>query len=229
MSAFNLKASRAFKSRGTSLFRLQPGRKPAVLLVESKFTDSLAKQIAESGHVVLTLAPRDSPGENDHRPLLGNWQTNERADQIGLNLPAMRAHDILRGVDLLSARSDVDRGSIRAAAQGVPGIWLLLAAATDLRITKIWLDKTPYSLPEALQNTINTDLFDAVIPGFLLHWDLDDLMKAMGNRAVLWTDPTTWMRRVVWLGPRFQYRYVLGDMTDLAEAQNNQYIAELLK
>jgi cephalosporin-C deacetylase-like acetyl esterase len=208
---------------------LSPGRKPAVLFVESKLADSLAERIAETGHVVLTLEVRDSRSENDHRPFLGNWQTNERADQIGRNLPAMRAHDILRGVDLLAARDDVDPGSIRAAAQGVPGIWLLLAAATDPRISKIWLDKTPYSLREALENTINTDLYDAVIPGFLLHWDLDDLMTAIGHRPVLWTDPTNWMRRVVWLGPRFQYRYVLGDMTDLADAQNEQYAAELMR
>ena len=36
---------------------------------------------------------------------------------------------------------------------------------------------------------MNTDLFDAVVPGFALHWDLRDLTQAMGNRPVLWTDP----------------------------------------
>ena len=58
---------------------------------------------------------------------------------------------------------------------------------------------------------MNTDLSDAVIPGFLLHWDLEDLTKAMGDRPVLWTDPTNWMGRVVALGARYRYRYVLGD------------------
>ena len=67
-------------------------------------------------------------------------------DQIGRNLPAMRAHDILRGVDLLAAREDVDPASIRAVARGVKGIWLLLAAAVDSRIERVWLDRTPYSL-----------------------------------------------------------------------------------
>ena len=47
-------------------------------------------------------------------------------------------------------------------------------------------------------------------------------------RQVLWTDPTNWMRRVVALGPPFQYRYVLGDTTDLADAQDDGYIRELL-
>ena len=71
---------------------------------------------------------------------------NTRADQIGVSLPARRAHDILRGIDLLCSRKDVDPGSIRAAGQGVKGIWLLLAAAADPRIRKLWLDRTPYSL-----------------------------------------------------------------------------------
>src|SRR5437016_6109786 len=118
------------------------GRKPAVLLVADKMssywipsTAAVAERIAKTGRVVLELEPRDSPGEGD-RPYVGNWLTNARANRIGRNLPAMRAHDILRGLDLLAARDDVDAASIRAAARGVKGIWLLLAAAMDTRIVK---------------------------------------------------------------------------------------------
>jgi hypothetical protein len=65
---------------------------------------------------------------------------------------------------------------------------------------------------------MNTDLFAAVIPGFALQWDLRDLTQAMGNRPVLWTDPKNWTRRTVPLGPFFQYRYAVGDTTDLSDA-----------
>jgi hypothetical protein len=111
----------------------------------------------------------------------------------------------------------------------VKGVWLLLAAAVDTRINKVWLDRTPHSLRSALEGTINTDLFDAVVPQFVLHWDLQDLVRAMGDRPVLWTDPTNWMKRTVSLGPRYQYRYVLGDTTDLAEEQNNAFMGEFLR
>ena len=210
------------------------GKKPAVLLVADKTsgywipsTAVLAERIAKTGRVVLELEPRDSPGEGN-RPFVGNWLTNSRANQIGRNLPAMRAHDILRGVDLLAARSDVDPTSIRAAARGVKGIWLLLAAAVDTRIGKVWLDRTPYSLRTALENSMNTDLFDAVIPGFALHWDLNDLTKAMKDRPVLWTDPANWMGRPVPLGPKFRYRYTLGDTTDLHDEQDEAFVKELI-
>jgi len=212
------------------------GRKMGVLLVaddgpyfQAATTDSLATRMAKKGRVVLALEPRDSPGEDTHAPFVGNWITNSRANQIGLNLPAMRAHDILRGIDLLSARKDVDPASKHCAARGVKGIWLLLAAASDARIGKVWLDRCPYSLRAALENTLNTDLFDAVIPGFALHWDLDDLTKAMGNRPVMWTDPVNWMNRIVNLRGAYQYRYVLGDTTDLADAQDDAFIDEFLK
>ena len=160
---------------------------------------------------------------------MGNWLTNARANQIGRNLPAMRAHDILRGIDLLAARSDVDPTSIRAAARGVKGIWLLLAAAVDTRIGRIWLDRTPYSLRAALENSVNTDLFEVAIPGFALHWDLEDLTKAMGNRPVLWTDPANWMGHPVALGAPFRYRYVIGDTTDLHDEQDNAFLNELIR
>src|SRR5947209_10933052 len=148
-------------------------------------TAAVAERIAKAGRVVLELEPRDSPGEGD-RPYVGNWLTNARANRIGRNLPAMRAHDILRGLDLLAARDDVDPASIRAAARGVKGIWLLLAAAMDTRIVKIWLDRTPHSIRDALEHSMNNDLFDAVITGFSLHWYLDAVNKTIGNGPLLW-------------------------------------------
>jgi hypothetical protein len=75
---------------------------------------------------------------------------------------------------------------------------------------------------------MNTDLFDVVIPGFALHWDLDDLVKAMGDRSVLWTDPTNWMEHPITLHGPFRYRYTLGDTTDLLDKQDDSFINELI-
>jgi hypothetical protein len=104
-----------------------------------------------------------------------------------------------------------------------------MAAAIDTRISKVWLDRTPHSLRAALENSMNNGLFDAVIPSFALHWDLDDLAKALAKRPILWTDPTNWMGRPVSLGPPFRYRYVIGDTTDLHDDQDNAYLQEFLR
>ncbi len=86
-----------------------PGRKLAVGLVANEASSAMAQRLAQAGRIVLELQPRDDPSAYDKRPLLGNWRPNARADLIGRNLPAMRAHDILRGVDLLLARPTAPR------------------------------------------------------------------------------------------------------------------------
>ncbi|MGO8792822.1 MAG: acetylxylan esterase [Terriglobia bacterium] len=207
------------------------GKKPAVLLVADGSTFQFAQNLAKAGRVVLELTPRDSPGEVDaNRLYIGNWYTNWRADQIGRSLAAMRAHDLLRGVDVLAARSDVDPASIRAAARGVKGFWLLYAAAVDKRISKVWVDKTPHSLRAAIERPMNDDLFSAVIPGFVLHWDTEDLIKAVGKRPLMWVDPTDWMDEVVPLGKPFEYRYALfGSAPAYREELEKIYFDEFIK
>lgn len=212
------------------------GRSGAVVVVEEKrlrvplrvqlsqSTAGICEALVRAGSVVLELDPRDSPGANEGRPFLGNWVTNERADLVGRSLPAMRAHDILRGVDLLAARPDVDAKAIGGYARGAKGFWLLLAAAADDRLARLWLDRTPWSVRAAFDGAMTNNLFDVIIPGFARHWDfadLADLVKAKTRRAVLWTDPTNWMNQVVDAGPRFRYRYV-GEPDD-------SYIEEFLR
>jgi cephalosporin-C deacetylase-like acetyl esterase len=170
-----------------------PRRKPAVLLINGP--EELAAQLVKDGNVVLSLTPRTSSPART-RNLLGDWLTNTRALMIGRDLAGMRAGDIVRGVDQLASRSDVDATSIRAAAHGVQGVWLLMAAAIDPRISRIWLDRTPHSLRTAFDNPLSRDLHDAVIPGFALRWDLQDLVKAITPREVIWSDPTDWMQEV---------------------------------
>jgi len=169
------------------------GRKPAVLVVngDAKTTALLARR----GAVVLSLAPRASTAPS--RGLAGDWVTDTRAWLIGRNLPGMRAADIIRGVDLLAARPDVNAAAISAAAHDVAGVWLLMGAALDPRIGRLWLNRTPYSLRAALDGPLNRNLHDALIPGFALKWDLADMKQAIGSRPLIWTDPTDWMGKVV--------------------------------
>lgn len=206
------------------------GRKPAVVVVEDKrlpvplhvtrspSTAALAEAMARAGRVVLEFEPRDAPAQNDGRPFLGNWLLNERFDLVGLNLPASRARDILVAVDVLAARPEVDADSIRGYARGVKGFWLLMAAAMDSRLRRIWLDRTPWSFREGMIHPMTSHLFDAVIPGFARHWDFRDLVEAVGERRVYWTDPANWMNQVVFRGAAYRYRSVgEGDGPSLAE------------
>jgi dienelactone hydrolase len=175
---------------------LARGRKAATVVVNGD--QATAQKLARRGVVALCLEPRsDHTAKHGPRSLAGDWVTDTRAWLIGRNLPGMRAADIVRGVDLLAARPDVNAAAISASAHDVAGVWLLMAAALDPRIGRIWLNRTPYSLRRAMDGPVHRDLHDALIPGFALKWDLADLRQALGTRPVIWTDPTDWMGAVL--------------------------------
>ncbi len=192
-------------------------RKPAVVLVGG--SAALADRIAAMRAVVLVLHPRgfDAPSK---RMFSGDWITNTRALLIGRDLAGMRAGDIMSGVSLLAGRADVDAAKIHAVAQGTAGVWLLMAAALDKRIASLWLDRTPYSVRAALESPVHRNLHDAVIPGFALHWDLTDIVKAIEPRRVLWTDPVDWNGTVAPQQAGFIYRTF--------EDANDRYLRQLL-
>jgi cephalosporin-C deacetylase-like acetyl esterase len=179
-------------------------RSSGVLIVgHSKQNEELARKLAAAGETAMVLAPRGTPEPATQR-LSGDWITNMRAMLIGRNLPAMRAHDILCGVDVLSGLPTVDPSRIRVIASDTAGVWALLAAAADHRISRVELDRTPYSLRKALDSPLSRNLHDAVIPGFVERWDLSDLVTVIGRERVTWRDPTDWMRNVAAL-PGFEY------------------------
>ncbi|MCC7341958.1 MAG: acetylxylan esterase [Bryobacterales bacterium] len=178
--------------------------RPGVLLVGSD--EDLATKMATAGAVVLALRPRGTGSPDpSNRGLLGDWIGNTRAWLVGRNLPVMRAVDIRKGVDFLSAMSGVR--DVRAAARGVDGVWLLIAATLDNRIGRLWLDRTPPNLISAVKAPVHRRLHDATMPGFLLHWDLPDMVNAIGPAKILWTDPSSWMGHVLALQGDYHYRY----------------------
>ena len=128
-----------------------------------------------------------------------------RSWMIGRNLAGMRGQDIAAAVKILAARPDVAPGPIRGVADGTAAVWLLLASAAEPRLGKLWLERAPYSLASALDTPVHKFLHDAVIPGFLLSWDLEDLAK---GRTVRWVQPTDWNGNIVKRnGPQYYYRF----------------------
>ena len=177
---------------------------PTVIVVDSYgiVTDRM-KAMAEQGAEVWSVTPRGWPLSTvERRAALGDWITNTRAWLIGRSLPGMRVRDILRGVDATGKQN------VRVVADGVAGIWALMAAAIDPRIEAVWVDRTPYSLRAAFDTAVHRQLHDATMPGFVLRWDLSDVVKAIGDRKVLWTDPVNWNNEFVRVqGATYQYRY----------------------
>jgi hypothetical protein len=81
-----------------------------------------------------------------------------------------------------------------------------MAAAIEPRFAKLWLDSTPVSFRSAMEAPLHRNLHDAVLPGFLLHWDIQDIAKLAGETKILWTDPANWTGQIVPVPGRFTYR-----------------------
>ncbi len=177
------------------------GRHPAILLLvpssihgsdplahanQAKF-DALAAQ----GNVVLAFTPRPSPpGTDDMKaPLLGPFYLlSLRADLVGRTLVGLRVDDVIRAVDYLSSRADVDPAGISAVASGHMGLVLLHAGVLDRRIRHIEVDHVLTSYRSLVDAPLPIGAPEDVIPGVLLHYDIPDLVRALGPRLKE-TDP----------------------------------------
>jgi cephalosporin-C deacetylase-like acetyl esterase len=171
------------------------GRHPAVLLVvpnsihgsdpiaranRSKF-DALVAQ----GNLVLAITPRPSPpGTDDMKaPVLGPFYLlSLRADMVGRTLVGLRVDDVIRAIDYLSSRGDVDASRISASASGHMGLVLLHAGVLDRRIRHIEVDHVLSSYRSLLDAPLPTGAPEDVIPGVLLHYDIPDLEQALKPR-----------------------------------------------
>ncbi len=171
------------------------GRHPAVLLVVPNSihgTDAIARAnkakfdaLAAQGNVVLAITPRPSPpGTDDMKaPVLGPFYLlSLRADLVGRTLVGLRTDDVIRAIDYLSSRADVDPAHISAQANGHMGLVLLHAGVLDRRIRQIEVDHVLTSYRSLIDAPLPTGAPEDVIPGVLLHYDIPDLERALKPR-----------------------------------------------
>jgi cephalosporin-C deacetylase-like acetyl esterase len=141
--------------------------------------------LAAAGNVVLAITPRPSPPGSDNMksPILGPFYLlSLRADLVGRTLVGLRIDDVIRSIDYLAARVDVDPAKIAAVGSGHMGLVLLHAAVLDSRIKHIAIDHVLTSYRSLLDAPLPIGAPEDEIPGVLLHYDIPDLAKFLGAR-----------------------------------------------
>jgi cephalosporin-C deacetylase-like acetyl esterase len=182
---------------------LHASRQPAILsLLESpeeelRPYDPASTQMgpppAPSDHVEMIFTPRPSPPgtEETKSPLLGPFYLTElRSELVGKTLLGMRVDDVIRAVDYLAARSDVDPNNITAEAHGHLGLVLLHAAVLDPRLKHVTIDGALGSYRDLVNAPLPLDAPQDILPGVLRHYDIADLIRILGPR-VTFTHPAT--------------------------------------
>ncbi len=173
-------------------------RKPAMIYVHGRGKSAAAavggeiEQFVKAGVIVLAIdlrgmgetRSRNAEGNDDFPVYFGDFESAMTALHIGRPLVGMQMTDVLRGVDLLAARPDVERTKIYGFGKDAGAIPLLHAAAMDNRLSKIALEGMLASYQTVIQQQIHRQVFEQVIPGVLRSYDLPDVIAALAPRQV---------------------------------------------
>jgi hypothetical protein len=117
-------------------------------------------------------------------PILGPFYLlSLRAELLNRTLVGLRTDDVIRVMDYLAARPDVDAARITATGSEHMGLVLLHAALLDPRLNHIAIDHVLSSYSTLLAAPLPTGAPEDIVPGALLHYDLPDLVKALGSRV----------------------------------------------
>jgi cephalosporin-C deacetylase-like acetyl esterase len=169
-------------------------RLPAILFADGEgkqASQEAAELLVRKGKLVMSI---DVRGLGETRPSLdarssfftyfADHDNAETAILLGRTLVGMRAADITRGIDLLSARSEVDSSNISGVGKGAAAVAMLHAAAFDPRIRKLVLEEMLVSYDAIVTHRIHRKMFEQIVPSALKFYDLPDLANSMAPRPV---------------------------------------------
>jgi cephalosporin-C deacetylase-like acetyl esterase len=186
--------------------------RPAIVYVHARGKSAEAAPGGEiewftrKGHVVLSIDARgmgetsrlDDRNGSDFPRYFGDYDSAMTSFLIGKSLVGMRAADILRGVDLLATRSEVDSNRVSGFGHGDAAVPLLYAAALDDRIRKLAFEQMLVSYRAVVEQRINRGVLESIIPGVLKQFDLPDLLAALIPRKVLLVNPVNPLGNRLW-------------------------------
>jgi cephalosporin-C deacetylase-like acetyl esterase len=171
-------------------------RKPAMVYVNGRgkaagVSDDV-EPIVKSGFIVLspdlrglgeTRVSREK-NATDFERYFGDYDSAMTAILIGKTMPGLRAQDISRGIDFLSARSDVDPANVFGFGKDAAAVPMLYAAILDTRIRRVALEGMLLSYDTVVKHRIHRQIFEQVVPSALKYFDLPDLAGALAPRRV---------------------------------------------
>lgn len=174
-------------------------RRPAVVLVDGAGKAAWAKagpQLAAAGIAALAIdlrgtgetKPRPDVNDTDSYRYFGDFEDAMTAVLMNRTLVEMRARDVLRGIDVLAARADVDANAIGGIGRNTGAVPLLYAAVFDTRLRALSLEQMLVSYDAVVTTGLHRQVFEQIVPGALIDYDLPDLMAALAPRTVWITD-----------------------------------------
>jgi len=177
------------------------GKLPAALYVGGRgkaavaLPDGPIAQIVRQGRLVLAIDVRgvgeteDIARKNPRGLCNREYRNAAIAIHIGRPLLGQRVEDVLAGVDVLLARSDIDAGGVQVIGTGLAGPVVLHSAAFDERIKEVEIRRSITSWIGVVATPLAHDQLSYVVPSALTRYDLPDLVQAISPRVVRIVEP----------------------------------------
>lgn len=172
---------------------------PCVLYISDGYADEAVAEpspfddVLCQGHAVCAIALRGT-GLSTPRPPRGGpvfYQQMNLEERfawanlvLGNSVIGQRVWDIVRTLDYLSSRPDIDTSQIRVIGQEEAGLAALMAAVLDPHIRSVLLTRMLVSYMSVVQSTDYSLPLDWFVPGILRHFDVPDLSAAVYPRPV---------------------------------------------
>lgn len=166
------------------------GKMPAIIFADGRGKSANAadaEELAAAGNVVLSIDARglgetrkaNLTGAADWSRYFGDYEAAMTAMLLRRTLAGLRAADIVRGVDLLAGRSEVDLARLSGMGREAGAVPMLHAAALDSRIGRVALERGLASYQAVIDRKIHRDIAEQTIPGVLRVYDLPDLAASL--------------------------------------------------
>jgi dienelactone hydrolase len=177
------------------------GPRPAVVFVNEggktagDAVEKYLRPLAEAGHAVLAIDPRGTGEtapvgvnrERNYRGFVHDDETSLTYESLGagVTMLGMRTRDVLRALDYLETRSEIDRNRIAAIGHGSAGLLVLHAAALDERIRSVASLGALVSYAAVVENEIYAHRPSLFPPQGLSKYDLPELAALIAPRPLL--------------------------------------------
>jgi cephalosporin-C deacetylase-like acetyl esterase len=113
------------------------------------------------------------------------------------SLLGMRVQDVVRGVDYVLSRPDVEHGGVRVIGKGRGALWTLFAMALDSRIQAAACEQGLLSYRTLTATDRYLHGADVFIPSVLEHFDLPQIAAVCAPRRLSFISPVDAMKRPV--------------------------------
>jgi hypothetical protein len=187
--------------------------------------------LAESGSPVLAIDVRGIGETSPTPPLVfdrftGYTPLKFRHDTLaiestgfGRTTLGMRTLDLIKGIDFVSSLDHLKGRKIVLVGEGLGGLWALLAASYDPRVSGVVIVGTLPSYRLLLESKYYNVWGYFWTPGVLCDFDIPDLARLVSPRPQVWIDPVDVLGRTI---PSGEAVSILGSHDNLRILTENE-------